>query len=378
MFVKQPSFSACPAAGKKKTSVAIASVLQLAALDFRRIQPERRRLGFDHVAHDQPIEVGEGAAFEPRVGRADGRILSHHEQALEAIRASIARVRRLAVGHVEPVAEVRVIPADAGQPAEAELVLWRRVVAVPRLEQRDGVVVEVCPPTRGRSMRADISVERGIVRAERRHGQVARQDVEERRDVGRALNRRMAAQREDAAAGTPDVTEQQLQDRCRPDDLHPGRVLREADGVADGAGALRSGRAAEGAGDAQERVAPARRTLLPPSPACSGRSGASGSERPSAGAEALDRGASSCSRRPMTVRCEYRSSLRVPAREETIELLGANVSCVDDRRRVGVGDDVVAELEAVRRERSSPSRLRKPCRCRRAAVPTCRPSPTCA
>ena len=64
----------------------------------------------------------------------------------------------------------------------------------------------------------------------------------------------MSAQREDAAAGTPDVAEQQLQNRRRPDDLHAGRVLRPADGVADGAGALGARRAAERVGDAQERV----------------------------------------------------------------------------------------------------------------------------
>ena len=63
---------------------------ELAALDFRRIQPERRRLGLDHVTHDQPLEVGERAAFEPRVRRADGRVLSHHEQALDAVPSAMS------------------------------------------------------------------------------------------------------------------------------------------------------------------------------------------------------------------------------------------------------------------------------------------------
>ena len=46
-----------------------------------------------------------------------------------------------------------------------------------------------------------------------RHRDVARQDVVERRDVGRALDGRVAAQREDAAARAADVAEQQLDDR---------------------------------------------------------------------------------------------------------------------------------------------------------------------
>ena len=73
------------------------------------------------------------------------------------------------------------------------------------------------------------------VRARRaRHRQVAGQDVEERRDVGRALDRRVAAQGEDAAAGAADVAEQQLDDRGGADVLHAHRVLGPADGVARG------------------------------------------------------------------------------------------------------------------------------------------------
>ena len=64
----------------------------------------------------------------------------------------------------------------------------------------------------------------------------------------------MAAQREDAAAGPPNVAEQQLQDRRRADVLHADGVLRPADGIAEGGGALASGVRRDRLGDAQEDV----------------------------------------------------------------------------------------------------------------------------
>src|SRR5207248_11576567 len=78
-----------------------------------------------------------------------------------------------------------------------------------------------------------------------RHRDVPRQDVVQGRDVRRALDVRVAAKREDAAAGPPDVAEQQLDDRRRADDLHTGGVLGPADGVAEGRRALRTGVRAE-------------------------------------------------------------------------------------------------------------------------------------
>jgi formate dehydrogenase major subunit len=53
-----------------------------------------------------------------------------------------------------------------------------------------------------------------------------REQVVEGWDVGRALDRRVAAQGQDAAARPPDVAEQELQDRAAADDLGAGGVLR--------------------------------------------------------------------------------------------------------------------------------------------------------
>ena len=56
---------------------------------------------------------------------------------------------------------------------------------------------------------------RGLVLRGVRHRDVAGQDVEQRRDVGRALDAGVAAQGQDPAARAADVAEQQLQDRRR-------------------------------------------------------------------------------------------------------------------------------------------------------------------
>ena len=132
---------------------------QLARRDLRRVEPERRRLDLHHVAHDQPLQFRERAPLEPRVRRADRRVLAHHEQPFQ-----------FSIGHVQPVAEVRMVAGDPRQPAEAEVVLLRRRVAVLRLQQRDDVLVDVVPPARRqlvrlRCTRASVAV----VRVELRH-----------------------------------------------------------------------------------------------------------------------------------------------------------------------------------------------------------------
>ena len=62
----------------------------------------------------------------------------------------------------------------------------------------------------------------------------------------------VAAHRHDAAAGPADVAEQELQDAGGADDLHAGGVLRPADRVDDGAGALAAGVGAEQLGHPHE------------------------------------------------------------------------------------------------------------------------------
>src|SRR6187200_3411838 len=52
----------------------------------------------------------------------------------------------------------------------------------------------------------------------------------------------MSPERHHAATGTADVAEEQLQDRCGPDQLRSFGVLRPAEGVADGRCSLRARR----------------------------------------------------------------------------------------------------------------------------------------
>ena len=123
----------------------------------------------------------------------------------------------------------------AGEPrqvVEAVVVVGGRRVAPVRLEQADQVGPHVPPVALPGRVALDEGVEvHVLVRV--RHRDVAGEDVEQRRDVGGPLDRRVPAQREDAAARPADVAEQRLQDRRRADVLHAHRVLRPADRVAE-------------------------------------------------------------------------------------------------------------------------------------------------
>ena len=171
---------------------------QLAGLDLRAVLPPGRALDQREVAHHQPVEVGHAQALHLGVGRADGRVLADQEVALAVARD---------LGHHGLVGAVA-----AGQPrqvVEAEVVVGGRRVAPPRLEQAHQVGAQVAPealvrPSRPRRRRRGprATAACGI-------GDVAGQQVEQRRDVGGALDAGVPAQRQDAAAGPADVAQQQ-------------------------------------------------------------------------------------------------------------------------------------------------------------------------
>ena len=85
----------------------------------------------------------------------------------------------------------------------------------------------------------------------RRHVAVDR--VVERRNVGRALDRGVAAQRHDAAARPADVAEQKLQQRAGADDLDAVGVLRPGDGVGERRRPVRAGVGQDRLGDLEKR-----------------------------------------------------------------------------------------------------------------------------
>ena len=132
--------------------------------------------------------------------------------------------------------------------------------------------VEVRPqPAVGRVL-LDVAPAVVGVRLEERHRQVAGQDVIERGNIGRALNRRMSAQRQDAAARASDVAEQQLQNRGRANDLHALRVLRPAHRVADGRRSSPGRKRCRTSPPPSGIASAERRSVARPSPACSARS----------------------------------------------------------------------------------------------------------
>ena len=241
-----------------------------------------------------------------------------------------------------------------GSQPKPKSLLARRGVAVPRLQQADDVLVEVRPPAGRRAMARDVARERRRLGAERRHRQIAGQQVVERRDVGRSLNRRVSAQREDAAAGPADVAEQQLQDRRRADDLHADRMLRESDRVADRRGAVRPRARGVAIGDLEERLARDAADALDHLRRVA-------REVPDEllidvarmrAATRSRRGRPSSSDVVLPRRRVVRARVRLPAGEESVEILGPWKSSRTSSRRVRVGDDVVAEDAVVRRGRS--------------------------
>src|SRR5262249_17624312 len=133
-----------------------------------------------------------------------------------------------------------------------EVVVRGGDVAEPRLELADNELGEVRPVRRGRRLLLDVIEQRVVLAEGAGRVQVARLDVVQRSDVGRSLDGGVAAQRQDAAARPADVAQQQLQDRRGPDHLYAGRVLRPADRVANGAGAVGAGVVPQRLRDLQE------------------------------------------------------------------------------------------------------------------------------
>ena len=157
-------------------------------------------------------------------------------------------------------------------PVVAEVVLRRRGVAVHRLEVRHHELRHVRPVARSAASRprgSPASVSCFFSADGARHVAVDR--VVERRHVGRALDRRVAAQRHDAAARPADVAEQQLEQRAAADDLRrrwcaastPPRRRTTWSGPAPELARMRLG-------DLAGTCPAGSRSTARPSPACSG------------------------------------------------------------------------------------------------------------
>src|SRR5438552_14927724 len=98
--------------------------LQLAAVDLGRFTPEICRFDLDHVANDQPFQFRQRLSLEPRIWRADCRVLSHQKHAFH-----------FSVEHVVKEFEKEMVAGKSGKPAVAEIVLCGRALSVIRLER---------------------------------------------------------------------------------------------------------------------------------------------------------------------------------------------------------------------------------------------------
>ncbi len=203
----------------------------LAGGHLGRVLPEGRALNKEQVTHHQPVEVGHAQPLRPAMRRADRRVLPDQEVALY-----------LAVDHVQHLPVRAVVAGHPRQVAVAVVVLRGGCVAPVRLEQAHGVRFRIAPePLLPWMADAVDPLPEGLVLGVEGHRQVARQQVEQRGDVGRALDVGVPPHRHDAATGPADVAEQELDDRAGADVLDPDAVLGPAHRIDQRGGAFAAG-----------------------------------------------------------------------------------------------------------------------------------------
>src|SRR4051794_31546608 len=281
------------------------------------------------------------------------------------------------VDHVEHGAVGPVVSADLGQVVEAEVVVPGCRLTPVGLEEVDAISTRVGPEPLGAGLAdaVDPLLERRVV-SDLRHREVSGQDVEQRRDVRRALDARVPAQRHDPTARATDVAQQQLQDRAGADVLHADAVLRPADAVDERGGALASGVRGPRLAHLAERV---RRHATGFRDHLGGVAGVVPLEDLVDAPGMLQRLVArwlamhadavclvlQCTRGLPLHRVVLpvgalvllavelpglwivRAGLLVESREQAVEVLGVAEVLADDVRGVGVGDDVLAEVELV-------------------------------
>jgi hypothetical protein len=203
---------------------------EFAFAHFGRVVPEGGGLDLVHVADDEPVELAERAAGQFRVLPADGRVLPHAEEAFHE-----------AVAHRGDHPLEGVVVVDFWQQAVGVVVVGGGGVAVPGFQQADHIGRDVVPDAGWQALAVEVGVERGVAVGGGGHREVAGEQVVEGGDVGAPLDAGVAAQREDAAARSADVAEEELQDGASADRLRAGGVLGPGDGVGEGGGAVRAG-----------------------------------------------------------------------------------------------------------------------------------------
>ena len=195
-------------------------------MDLRRVTPELRCFRELEVPDDQPFELPEpflcnGPLTVPTTGFSP--ITKYPLTTPSAISTTVFMCEW------SPV-----MPAGI----ETLTVFCSRGLTVPCLEQRHRVFREFPHHPEGdlfSSMYVLKSLSWGAG-----HGKIAREKIVEGRNVRRALNRGMTAERHDPSARSSHVSQQRLDDRGRTYVLDAGRVLCPSHCVAEGGGPLAS------------------------------------------------------------------------------------------------------------------------------------------
>src|SRR5260221_12258367 len=104
-------------------------------------------------------------------------------------------------------------------------------VTVPCLHQAHKVLRIVHPPASILAVVLHIRLKVVLLAQCTGHEQVARQHIVECRNIGGSLDVGMAAQGQDAAARSPYVAQQELQNACGANHLYPSRMLGPTNGV---------------------------------------------------------------------------------------------------------------------------------------------------
>src|SRR5690349_23898753 len=97
------------------------------------------------------------------------------------------------------------VAGNPRQPGKAKVVRSRRSITVIRLQKADDVLVKARPQPGAAGVLLHITLKVLAIGLKLRHGKIAGKNVIQGRNVGRTLNRRVTAKRENAATGPPNI-----------------------------------------------------------------------------------------------------------------------------------------------------------------------------
>src|SRR5581483_10713186 len=107
--------------------------------------------------------------------------------------------------------EERMVAGDFGHPFETKIVFRPGVLSIIRLQETHEVGRIIIPEAGGLCIVCEILLQSVVRAVSARHRKVTGQDVVERRNIGRSLDRSVPAQSKDSASWPADVAQQQLQ-----------------------------------------------------------------------------------------------------------------------------------------------------------------------